>query len=501
MSVESPGTGISWGACRLRSHPRLCCNAFGGMHMRRVATFIVALGLTIIAIEGSTASRPGAGPHAVAVTRLTARVTLGGTPVKAVRFGGYTIDVPANWPVYWLDSNPTTCVRFDRNAVYLGRPGPDQVCPAHLVGRAATISLQVPPAAGTGQSPSALPAVGALPRVGGPVHSDPQGHQLYATVQRPGLSIRATYNGDASPMLKIIQSVARASTRSPAARQPAAHPAGQTALARESAVTAAISDVPLSDIRAGGRTRARLTAGAARANSAAVRVVGKGFDTCTAPSLAVMQAWRHAFSYAGIYIGGAEAGCGYGNLSADWIRSVTALGWGLIPPYVGPQAPCNTQFAVRIDRGRAFAQGQAAAIDAVQHAAALGLGRGTPIYYDIESFDTGNTTCRLTVLSFLDGWTRRIHASGYVSGVYSSAATGAEALGLATTIYGRPLAKPDSLWFAFWDGQSNVIGTPYLDPSWWQGHRIKQYLGPHDRRVNGFTLNIDSDLVRGPVYR
>ena len=32
-------------------------------------------------------------------------------------------------------------------------------------------------------------------------------------------------------------------------------------------------------------------------------------------------------------------------------------------------------------------------------------------------------------------------------------------------------------------------------------HRIKQYLGPHDRRVNGFTLNIDSDLVRGPVYR
>jgi hypothetical protein len=75
----------------------------------------------------------------VAVTRLTARVTLGGTPVKAVRFGGYTIDVPANWPVYWLDSNPTTCVRFDRNAVYLGRPGPDQVCPAHLVGRASAL--------------------------------------------------------------------------------------------------------------------------------------------------------------------------------------------------------------------------------------------------------------------------------------------------------------------------------------------------------------------------
>jgi hypothetical protein len=196
--------------------------------MRRVATFIVALGLTIIAIAGSTVSRPGAGLPGVAVARLAAQVTQGGTPVKAVRFGGYTIDVPANWPVYRLDSSPTTCVRFDRNAVYLGRPGPDQVCPAHLVGRAATISLQVPPAAGgpaigrpalggpamgTGPSPSALPAVGDLPRVGGPVHADPQGHKLYATVQHPGLSISATYSGDASPILKIIQSVARASPR------------------------------------------------------------------------------------------------------------------------------------------------------------------------------------------------------------------------------------------------------------------------------------------------
>ena len=504
--------------------------------MRRVATFIVALGLTIIAIEGSTVSRPGAGPPGVAVTRLAAQVTQGGTPVKAVRFGGYTIDVPANWPVYRLDSNPTTCVRFDRNAVYLGRPGRDQVCPAHLVGRAATISLQVPPAAGgpapgepamggpaagTGQSRSALPAVGDLPRVGGPVHADPRGHQLYATVQHPGLSISATYSGDALPMLKIIQSVARASARSAAARHPAAHPAAhpavhpavhpagrraahparQTALARGPAVTAATSDAPLSGIRAGGRTRARRPAVAGRANSAATHVVGKGFDACTAPSLAVMQAWRHAFSYAGIYIGGVEAGCGYGNLSADWIRSVTALGWGLIPAYVGPQAPCNTQFAVRIDRRQAFAEGQAAATDAVQHAAAFGLGQGTPIYYDIESFDTGNTTCRLTVLSFLDGWTRRIHASGYVSGVYSSASTGVEALGLATTVYGRPLAKPDAIWFAFWDGQSNVIGTPYLDASWWQDHRIKQYLGGHNRTVNGFTVNIDSDLVRGPVFR
>ena len=490
--------------------------------MRRVATFIVALGLTIIGIAGSTISRPLAGPPGppgVAGERLAAWVTQGGAPVKAVQFGGYTIDVPASWPVYWLDRDPTRCLRYDRNAVYLGRPGADQLCPAHLVGRVATISIQVPAAAGVpapgvpaASGPAAFSSVGNLREVGGSVLADSQGHELYAAVQHPGLSISATYGGDETPVLKIIQSVRRAPPRPAAAAQPAgqpaSRPAGQSAgqpagqSAGQPAATAARSAAAVGDTRAGGASAARFTAGADRANIAGGQVIGKGFDTCTAPSLAVMRAWSHAFSYAGIYIGGAEAGCAYGNLSAAWIRSVTALGWGLIPTYVGRQAPCNKQFTVRIDPARSAAQGRAAAVDAVKNAAALGMGRGSPIYYDMESFDTSKASCQSTVLSFLDAWTRQIHASQYISGVYSSAATGAEALGLASSVNGHPLAKPDSIWFAFWDGNSNVIGTPYLSPSWWAGyHRIKQYLGPHNRTVNGFTLNIDSDLIRGAVYR
>ena len=50
---------------------------------------------------------------------------------KLVRFGGYTVSVPAGWPVYSLAADPSRCVRFGRHAVYLGQPGLSQRCPAH----------------------------------------------------------------------------------------------------------------------------------------------------------------------------------------------------------------------------------------------------------------------------------------------------------------------------------------------------------------------------------
>jgi hypothetical protein len=122
------------------------------MQMRRVnifIVFIVALGLAISGVGGSTVSRHRPG---VDVARLTARITDSGSAVKAVQFGGYTIDIPLAWPVYELGPNSTTCVSYDRNALYLGVPGLNQDCRAHVVGRVATISLQLPSTAG--QAPS-----------------------------------------------------------------------------------------------------------------------------------------------------------------------------------------------------------------------------------------------------------------------------------------------------------------------------------------------------------
>ncbi len=490
--------------------------------MRRVAIFILAIGLTIIWIGGPAVSR---GVPGLTGARLAARVTHGSALVKTVHYGGYTVNVPVSWPVYYLGSGSTVCVRYDRNAVFLGQPGINQDCPTRIIGHVATISLQgsatasqpaasqpaadlpatdqpaadqpaasLPgggngPSADAGRGAAAFPAVANLPRVGGAVVADSQNHELYADVQGPGLSISATYGSDAGSVLTIIQSLRRSSSQ-PAATQ---LPAG----------TAGPAGTPLAGARGDGGIVSGLPASPLRANRAAgVTAAQRGFDACTAPSLAVMQAWRRTFSYAGIYIGGAEVGCAAGNLSAAWVSSVTALGWGLIPTYVGAQAPCNKQFTVRIHPAWAVAEGQAAAQWAVQDAAALGMGRGTPIYEDMESYNAGNAFCRNAVLSFLNGWTREIHALGYVSGVYSSVGTGIQAMGLANSVNGVPLAEPDSIWFAFWDGNANLDGTPYLPSSWWAGHhRIKQYLGAHNRRVNGFTVNIDSDIIGGRVYR
>jgi hypothetical protein len=45
-----------------------------------------------------------------------------------------------------------------------------------------------------------------------------------------------------------------------------------------------------------------------------------GFDTCTAPSLPTMKAWRAKYSATAIYIGGQMMGCGQANLSASWVQ-------------------------------------------------------------------------------------------------------------------------------------------------------------------------------------
>ncbi|MDQ6805848.1 MAG: hypothetical protein M3065_12975, partial [Actinomycetota bacterium] len=71
--------------------------------------------------------------------------------VKNVRYRAYSLRVPASWPVFRLASDPSACVRFDRHAVYLGRPSSRQLCPAHAVGRTEAILVE-PLTAGAARS-------------------------------------------------------------------------------------------------------------------------------------------------------------------------------------------------------------------------------------------------------------------------------------------------------------------------------------------------------------
>ena len=88
-----------------------------------------------------------------------------------------------------------------RHAVYLGQPGVNQECPAHLVGRTATISIQAAsptpgPASGVADPVGTGAAVGTLPQVGGSVTRDAQDQELGASLADPGrIGATGTYTG------------------------------------------------------------------------------------------------------------------------------------------------------------------------------------------------------------------------------------------------------------------------------------------------------------------
>ncbi|RJQ75751.1 DUF1906 domain-containing protein [Pseudonocardiaceae bacterium YIM PH 21723] len=209
---------------------------------------------------------------------------------------------------------------------------------------------------------------------------------------------------------------------------------------------------------------------------------GKGFDTCAAPSTGQMRAWRkHSpYSAVGIYIGGGWRACTQPNLTAAWIRDQAAAGWKFIPIYVGPQAA---------DLTNPDTQGQDAANDAADQAAALGFSAGSLLHYDMEHYEADR---RNMVLGFLSGWTRQIHARGFRSGVYSGSDSGVADLAAKN---GTGYLLPDAIFAADWDGRDNTaisgLGT---EP--WSGHRrIKQHAADVREAHGGVTMNIDRDRL------
>jgi hypothetical protein len=328
---------------------------------------------------------------------------------NVVRYHGREIGVPAGWPVYFLSRHPTLCVRLDRPAVYVGRPGRTQRCPAHVVGRSRAILI-----APRGASAVVL-------------------HGPRAVAPSGGGTPTGTSAGSGS-----------------GARAPAASVIGAT-------------------------------------------FSGLGFDPCTAPGVTQMAAWLSSpYRAVGIYIGGTNMGCSQPNLTAGWVSQESAAGWHLIPTYVGLQAPANSCGCAGITSRQATVQGVAAASDAVARAAALGLGRGNPIYTDMEYYPRSSTNSA-AVLAYLSGWTAQLHASGYLSGVYGNSDS---VIADLLTREGTGYPQPDDIWFAEWNGVATV-NSSYIPSGFWVGHRLHQYSGGQNATYGGVTINIDSDAMDG----
>jgi len=224
---------------------------------------------------------------------------------------------------------------------------------------------------------------------------------------------------------------------------------------------------------------------------------GWGFDACSAPTTGQMQAWLASpYRSVGVYIGGGNKSCAQPALNSAWVSTVANEGWRLAPLYVGLQAPCT--FASNVSTISYVDQGIISADDAIHQATIYGLGPGTPIYFDMEAYDSSNGFCVAVVRQFVTFWVNELHARGYVAGYYSSSASGIRDEAQIVTTPGY--SHPDAIWFANWDNRGSVYGDPYFPDSVWVVHqRLHQYAGGHNESYGGVVLNIDSNIDDGPL--
>ena len=167
----------------------------------------VAVGCGSADPEVGARSAPRQADAAVAPADTDTDAGAGATQV--VRFRDVEFTVPAAWPVYDLEADPTTCVRFDVHAVYLGHPGADMQCPATVNGYAASVLVE--PLDGAASAPTGT--VSASEVNGLAVDTDPAAAvegQLRASLPTVGLAVTLTFDDSEADAQGILQSFRRA---------------------------------------------------------------------------------------------------------------------------------------------------------------------------------------------------------------------------------------------------------------------------------------------------
>jgi uncharacterized protein YraI len=266
------------------------------------------------------------------------------------------------------------------------------------------------------------------------------------------------------------------------------------------AVLAGLLAVPVVLVPAAPASAEPATPVAFPPGSSATRVAGPGFDTCTAPQAPAMQAWRASpYRTVNTYFGGVNRGCTQPSLAASWVSSVAAQGWRILPTYFGRQPSCTfSTKPYRYTDADAASYGGSEGADAVAKAKALGLRPGSALYADVEHYDVGVAACVTAVRRYVSAWTKRLHAAGYLAGVYVHQNSGAR--NLSQTYGSTTYARPDAIWVARWDSNSSLRGWPTVPDAQWSIHqRIKQYRGDHAETRGGVTINVDSDNLDAPV--
>jgi hypothetical protein len=243
-----------------------------------------------------------------------------------------------------------------------------------------------------------------------------------------------------------------------------------------------------------------------------------GFDLACAPVTTAMQTWWADSPYQdiGVYLGGCDVYCVSpngqntcasnwhpgttktvdSNLTSAWLASATKMGWGILPIWVGPQAPCiaNASSYWTINNSDPFSTGAYQADLAIAQANALGITSGI-VYYDMEGYTPDGGDCSTAVETFLANWTAELHAQGFESGLYGGISD-------FQTDYLALSPEPDAAWIAAWDSNNTIWNIGTLSNSYWpDNQRIHQW----NSETNGETWGgvnlggIDQNIVDAPV--
>ena len=228
-----------------------------------------------------------------------------------------------------------------------------------------------------------------------------------------------------------------------------------------------------------------------------------GFDKCEILTTAQMQDWYTNSPYraVGAYIGGNSEACTNLGFTPGWAATVLAQGWGIIPIWVGPQAP-NSTFANKIGATPAAAavDGTTQADLAAAQMAALGFGPGSVTYYDMEAY-TRTTASIAATQAFVNAWTLELHAKGYHSAIYSSHPEIADwdAANIANS--------PDAIWFAYFFSTGvpcgtkcqNTVSSDIPTQYWATDQRLRQTSSSFTSTYGSTAASIDEDWTDGPV--
>ena len=281
---------------------------------------------------------------------------------KTVRYRGYAMRVPASWPVFHLSRRSTVCVRFNRHAVYLGAPGTRQACPANAAGGTEAILA----------SPRATAHADVLAPVTAGAAQPARGSETQLAIPAHGLEVTATWNAHPGVVERALGGRLKLGTGAPASRP------------RPSATAARLASAL--DFRP-------MAKAAAAPGATGTVFTGLGFDACTAPSPSQMTAWG-ASPFAR---SASHRRHEHGVLAGKPDRHVGRAGvvHGLAPDADLRRAAGAGKFLrlfadLEFDQP-ATSQGTSAAIDAVTHAQAIGIGPGNPIYDDMEAYSNGGS--------------------------------------------------------------------------------------------------------------